>query len=337
MRAAVPPGLGPAVRLCHHWRLVPPQRVDAAPMIARTATWLYDQPYLLCTLTVLFWSGNAVLARGIHADSSPLTISFFRWAFALIILFPFTVKLLRRDLPVLRAHWKILVVLAFLGISCFNSLLYYAAESTSALNIALFQTTMPAMIMLLAAILFREHVRPVQALAMVLCFAGSVTIVARGDVDNIIGLNFTHGDVVFIFDVMLYALYSVLLRLRPPVHSVTLLVTIIALGVVILIPAFVWETQTDSFVMINAHTLPAVLYFAMFPSILAYLFWIRGIELLGASAVSLFVNLLPVFTSALAVAFLDERIAFFHVIGLVLIATGITLFNARALHRHRKL
>jgi drug/metabolite transporter (DMT)-like permease len=128
----------------------------------------------------------------------------------------------------------------------------------------------------------------------------------------------------------------VLLRLRPPVHAVTLLVGIMAFGVLLLVPAVLWESQTEAFVMLNAELLPAVLYFALFPSILAYMFWIRGIELLGANAASLFLNLLPVFTSGLAAVFLDERIALFHLAGLVLIASGITLFNARALRRHRR-
>jgi len=283
--------------------------------------------YLLLVLPPLFWAGNAVLARGMAGQIPPVAMSFWRWAIALVLLLPFTWRHARRDWPAIRAGWKMTVLLGLLGIASFNTLLYTAAHTTTAINIALTQSVMPAIIVLISFALYREKVRRLQLLAVLLCILGAAYIVIRGDWQRLLQLRFVEGDLLMLLAVSLYGLYSVLLRKRPAVHPLSLLTATFAVGVVALIPLYLWEIGTSAPLKLNGAVILSLLYIGLCPSIIAYLCWNRGIEMIGANRAGLFINLIPLFASLMAVLFLGEQFQNYHLFGILLIFGGLVLFN----------
>lgn len=287
-------------------------------------------PYLLLIFAPLFWAGNVVLARGIVTIFPPIALAFWRWALAFLFVLPFTWRQVRQDWPIIRAHWRILALLGFLGIACFNTLLYVGVQTTTAINGALIQTLMPALIVLISWLLFGEMIRPWQWVGVVLCSGGALLIVVRGEWQTLIHMQVVVGDLLIFIAVALYGLYSVLLRKRPLLHPASFLATTFGWGVLFLVPLYSWEWATST----QTTTLTwavggALLYVALGPSILAYICWNRGIELVGASIGGLFINLVPVFAAVLSILFLGEQLHWFHPTGMALIVGGMMLFRKK--------
>jgi len=282
--------------------------------------------YLLLTLVALFWSGNVVLGRGVIDHVPPLALNFWRWAAALAIMLPFSWRAFVEHRAAIRRDWKMLSLLGLLGITCFNSFAYIAFQTTTAINAALINTLMPIMIIAMVIVGFRETMGPRRALGLAVSFVGTLVILMRGDPAVLSTLAFTKGDLWMLAGAVSYALYSVLLRLKPPeLDGVELLAVVTAFGLVIMLPVYIVETVLVAPMPVNATSVGMVAYVALFPSVLAYVFWNRGIAVVGAGRASLFVHLMPVFTSALAIGFLGESLQAFHVVGMILVFGGLVL------------
>lgn len=292
-------------------------------------------PYLLLIFPPLFWSGNMVLGRGVNELIPPVTLAFWRWAIALAILLPFTGRHLGKEWGKVKSHWPILLVLSFLGITCFNTLLYKAVQTTTAINGSLNQTSMPAWIVLFSLFLFKERIHWLQAAGVSICILGALTIISRGDWGIIAQLSFVEGDIWMTIAVILYALYSALLRKRPLMNDLNFITITFAMGLMMLFPLYLWETWMTGGVALNWKIIASILYVAVFPSILAYLCWNRGVELAGANQAGLFINLTPVFTSILAVLLLDESLHLYHIFGVVMIVGGMWLYRRIQMLRQR--
>ena len=286
-----------------------------------------NEAYLLLLLPPLFWAGNTVLARGVADLIPPVAMSFWRWTLALTLLTPFTWKLVRKDWQEIRRSWKIITLIGLLGIASFNTLLYTAAQTTTALNIALTQSVMPAIIVLLSFLLYREKVSRRQIAAVCLCIVGAAVIVMRGDWKRLQQLEFVTGDLLMLLAVCLYALYSVLLRKRPAIHPLSFLTTTFLVGAVSLLPLYVWELSSAPPLQLNQPVILSLIYVGICPSILAYLYWNRGIEQIGANRAGLYINLIPLFASLMAILFLGERFQNYHLSGMLIIFSGLALFN----------
>ena len=243
--------------------------------------------YLLMVLPPLFWAGNSVLARGVADIIPPIALSFWRWTIALTILLPFTLTRTLKDLPKIIGSWPMILLLGLFGIASFNTLLYTAAHSTTAINIALTQSVMPAVIVLVSFLLFRERVSRRQLFAVILCMFGAGYIVTHGDWQRLLELKIAIGDFLMLLAVCFYALYSVLLRKRPEVHPLSFLTAIFAVGVVMLLPLFIWELRRFPPLPLTVPVISSLLYVALCPSILAYLCWNRGIQEIGANRAGL--------------------------------------------------
>jgi drug/metabolite transporter (DMT)-like permease len=283
--------------------------------------------YGLLTLTALFWAGNVLVGRGLHQDIPPAALAFWRWSVATLLLLPFAWPHLRRDLGRLVSGWPILLILSALGISTFNTILYHAAHTTTATNIALMQTTMPAAIVALDLTLFRKWPSGAGVVGSLLAMGGAATVVVRGDPRALLELDLVQGDVWMVGAMVIYALYSLLIPRRPPSHMLSFLAATFLIGSALLLPFYLWERAVQGSPEWNGGLVAAVLYVAVFPSILAYLFWNRGVEQVGAGQTGLFVCLVPVFTAVLAVPLLGETLQPFHLGGFVLISAGILLFR----------
>lgn len=292
--------------------------------------WVWRQPYLLLVLTTLFWSGNFVLGRAVHAAVPPVALAFWRWAGGFLIVLPFAWPYLARDLTIVRRHWRFVLLLSALGVASFNTLVYLGLGRTTAINGLLIQSFMPLAIIAASLALFGERINRWQAIGLALSLAGIVAIVARGEPAALAALEVNLGDLLIVLAVLAYALYTALLRRRPVVHPLSFLAVTFALGALILAPLHVIEHWSGNTLSLDATTLGAIGYVALFPSVLAYLCYNRGVELIGANRAGQFVHLMPVFGSLMAVAFLGESFRLFHAIGIALIFAGIVVAAKKA-------
>jgi drug/metabolite transporter (DMT)-like permease len=286
--------------------------------------------YLLLTLAVLFWSGNAVIARLLHDDISAIVLSSGRWWLATLILLPFVWQQMHKDWPTLIKHWRYISFMGLLGISLFNTLLYQSAHTTTSTNIALIQTTMPAMIVILAAVLYREHAGLLAITGVFLSMTGATLVVAQGQWSILTEMDFVSGDLLMMIANLVYASYSVLLRKMPDIHASSFLGGIFIFGSLLLLPFFIWDLTLHPLPDLDSTLSASLLYLAVFPSIIAYLSWNRGVALIGASKSGFFICLIPLFTAILATLFLNENLLWYHLAGLVLIVIGFVLFQARS-------
>jgi drug/metabolite transporter (DMT)-like permease len=281
-------------------------------------------PYALLTLAPLFWSCNWIVGRGLSQDVPPLAMTFYRWFFAIIILAPFAWPHLRRDMPMVRRHWKALLGLGVIGIGTHNALAYLGLRYTTAVNGVILNSFIPVMIVGLSWALLRERLAALQVAGIVVSLGGVLTILSQGSLATLAMFRLNAGDLLIILSMAMWSIYTIALRFRPPgMHLLSFLFVIACIGDTAILPFYVLETalgQPMHWTLAAAAALSAV---ALFSSVLAYIFWNRGVEQVGASVAGLFVHLMPVFGVILAWLILDERLAPYHVAGIALILCGI--------------
>lgn len=280
-------------------------------------------PHLLLTLAVLFWAGNFILGRAVRMDVPPIALAFWRWAVASLLVLGPALAPLKRDRAAIRRHWPILILLAGTGVAAFNTLVYSGLQYTVAVNAFLMQAMMPVFIVMFSFFIFRLPVNSRQMAGVALCLTGAVVIIVQGDPAVLGDLDLNPGDLLVLLAVLSYAAYSVLLRRRPPIHPLSFVAVTFGLGTVMLLPLYLWESVMIRPIQPTKVALCAILYVAVFPSIVSYLCYNRGVEAIGANQAGLFLYLMPVFGSVMAVAFLGEAFLWFHWIGLALIVAGL--------------
>jgi drug/metabolite transporter (DMT)-like permease len=286
---------------------------------------LYHAPYLLLTLAVFFWSGNFILGRAVRAHIPPVALAFWRWTIASLLLSVFAWPHLKRDWKMVTRHWLILTIFSFLGVASFNTLVYTGLHWTIALNAFLMQSMMPVMIVALSFLIFREKITRLQTIGVALSLAGALVIIVQGNLNLLLSLSLNQGDLLIFIAILCYAGYSVLLRRRPVIHPLSFLWVTFILGSLFLLPFYAWETVAIRSIRFNRSTLLAIGYVSVFPSIVSYFCFNRGVELVSANRAGLFIHLMPVFGSIMAMAFLGESLRWFHGVGILLIASGILL------------
>ncbi|GAA0787336.1 DMT family transporter [Marinobacterium sediminicola] len=295
-------------------------------------------PYLLLILTTLFWAGNFVLARAIHLDMQPFTLAFLRWALALLIIAPWWLPRAWKMRQTLKANLPVLAVQGILGVACFNTLVYFGVQYTQASNAMLMQSAVPLMILLLGALMFGERASGRQWLGVVLSLGGVMVLVSRGQLEVLTGFAFNEGDLWIFLAMLSWSLYTISLRWRPAVlDGLTFFGFSVLVGVVVLFPLMLWEQGGRFVVPTTEPFLLTVLYMAIFPSILSFLFWNLGVERLGAATAGLFIHLMPMFGLLLATVFLGESLGLYHLVGILLIFTGLYIaILAQSLRRLSK-
>ena len=282
--------------------------------------------YLLLAMSSAIWAGNFVVARAMHGDIPPLTLNFYRWGVALIVLAPFAIRSVIADWPVLRQHLKWLLALTMSGVVLFHSFVYTALQTTTAINAGLMIAVIPIFIPGVAWVIHRDRPTARQMAGIVASIAGVLVIISRADLDVLASLTFQAGDLWMLAAVAMWAFYSVILKDRPDgVSAKTLVVSIAGAGVVLTAPLYLWELGRGLTMDINVANLVTIGYVAVFASIVAYFAWNRGVAEIGSIRAGPFLHLLPVFSALLAMAFLGERVEIFHIPGVALIVTGIWL------------
>ena len=291
----------------------------------------FHHPYLLLTLTTLFWSGNMVVGRAIRDEVPPFSLAFWRWAIAFLLTLPLALPHLRAQWPLLRKGWKAILLLGLLGVGGYNTLAYIALQYTGATNASLLNSFIPVATIALSWVFLKKHLRGIEWVGVIISLCGVITIVGRGEPATLAALTFNSGDLWMLGAVFVWALYTIGLQWRPAgVHPMLLLAAFTAVGLAALTPAYAWEIAQGRHVHLSANSLAAIVYTGTLPSFVGYIFYNRAVGEVGASKASLFIHLMPVFGTLLSALFLDEVPQVFHLVGIGLIFLGIYLTTSRA-------
>ena len=292
--------------------------------------WLNNQPYLLLTLTALFWAGNIVLARYVAGHVPPMTLSCVRWVGAFLMVLPFAWPHLSRDWPALRGRLVFMIALSATGFALNNALSYWALQYTQALNALLIQSSGPLFVALWSLSLFGMRLTWAQLAGIATSLAGVLIIILRGDFAALAGIEFNKGDVMFAGALVTFGLYSALMTRRPVTHPLSLLCFTTGCGAILLLPFSIWEYSTGLTLKLDLLTAATLIYVVIFPSTLSYLFFNRGIALIGPNRAAPFLHLVPVFGSAMAILLLGEQPRLFHLIGYALVLAGVVIASRQA-------
>jgi len=284
-------------------------------------------PYLLLSATALFWSLNWVIGKAVVGTISPLFLTFIRWVIAVAAMMPFAWPLIRDHWPVVRANWKPIVLIGFWGTGLHNAFAYVGLHYTTATNGVILNSSIPVLIILTGWILYRDTITRVQALGVVVSLAGVLSVLTGGDLRLLATLTLNKGDVIVIVGMVFWAVYTVLLRLKPAeLPGLALLACCGVVGVVLLAPLAAAEFLFwGGSVALTPASFAAMLYVGIVPSFLGYIFWNRAVAEVGSNVAGIFIHLMPAFGSLLAWMFLGERIRAFHVVGIALILAGVWL------------
>lgn len=303
---------------------------DSTP--ARTGAFgaLMSRPYVLLILCNLFWGGNVVAGKAAVGNIDPYALMVVRWAGAALLVLPFAIEPLRRDWPVIRAKWWLYLFYGAVGYATFNALCYIAAYYTSGFNIGLDQVTINIFVMLLSFVFFRTRVRALQLVGVAITIAGVALTASHGDLSRILALDLNFGDLLVIIASLAYAIYSIALRWRPQTDWRSfLLATFIGATIASLVFAATVGGGLDHLAAAIPSATPLgwiiAVYTMVLPSIISQMFYVRGVELIGANRASLFINLIPLFGAFGSVVILHERLEPFHLIAGALVIAGIVL------------
>ncbi len=281
----------------------------------------------LLALTMLIWAGNWVIGRALREAIDPVTLNFWRWAIAALALLPFALPQLAGRGELIRRHLGLLLVLSFGGVALFQTLVYLGLRSTTAVTGVLLNSSQPLFILLCSWILERERATLRQTVGMLLSFAGIVVILARGDAAALRELEFHAGDAWILLAMPIWGIYSVLLKRRPPeLEGIAFLFVLSALGVAMLAPLYAFELlRAPPAGWPSPAAAGAVLYVALGASVAGFIFWNRGVMVVGANAAAFTLHLLPAFGTLLAIALLGETFAAYHAAGIATIVAGVVL------------
>lgn len=280
--------------------------------------------YLALALAALFWSGNFVVARGVHGKVPPLGLAFWRWTVALVVLVFLARRALAAQWRTIARAWRVVVPLGILGVGNFNMLVYVGLQDTTATNGLLLQSACPAFIVAISSLVGIAHPTARQLAGIAASLLGVATILARGAPANLSALAFAPGDLWVLAAVLSWALYTILLARRPAgVDPLALLAALVLVGVLWVAPWYALELARGRRMSLDGTTIATVAYVAVFASVAAYALWNAGVAGVGASRAGVFLHLMPAFGSLLAIGFLGERFRGFHAAGIALVLLGV--------------
>lgn len=290
---------------------------------------------LLAVVATIIWSGNFIISRAINKEIAPIALSFYRWFTAVVLLLPFAWKYIPESWQIVKQNKSYFFWTSLTGIALFNTFVYIAGHTSTAINMALIGTTSsPIISVILAHYFLKEHIGARRIVSMLLCISGILFLLSKGSFQNLLHLQFTTGDVWILMAAASFACYNIFVRKRPQqISAVGFLFFVFAAGTALLLPAYFIESFFVAPVEWNLKTGGSVLYLGLGTSVIAFLFWNRSIKELGAGRAALFGNLIPVFSSVEAVLLLGERITIIHIISFVLILAGLIMDNSKMLFK----
>ena len=285
--------------------------------------------YLFLTLAALFWSGNFIVGKAASTfEIPPFSLNFYRWFFAFLILFPFTYKEVINKKDYVFENLGLFIILGITSITIFNSIVYYSLYYTQVISGILMISTIPVWILFFASFLKIEKTNLFQILGVILSLTGVLFIVTKADIQLIKELEFNKGDLSMVIGMLSWAIYSALLRKKThPISQLALLEIIIICGFIFLVPIYFIEMSFGNKIVLGLPFILTLGYVVLFPGIFAFLFWIKGIDIIGANRSGVFLHLMTIFGALMAIIILGEKFMFYHFLGAIFIIAGITLSN----------
>ena len=287
--------------------------------------------YIFLFLAVLFWSGNFLVGKyASYHQIPPFSLNFYRWLFAWLILIPFTYNEVILNKNYIKNNYKFFILLGITSVTVFNSIVYYSLNFTQVISGVLMISTIPVMIMFISSILKIEKANKFQLIGVVLSFLGVITIITKANFEVLRNLNFNKGDLTMVVAMLSWATYSALLKVKKhDVSQLCLLQIIISFGLLFLIPVYIFEFILGYRIEINLPFTLTLAYVVLFPGLLSFICWIKGISLIGPNRSGIFLHLMPILSAIMAMIIFDERFMFFHVLGALFILSGILISNKR--------
>jgi drug/metabolite transporter (DMT)-like permease len=287
--------------------------------------------YLMLVLATLFWAGNFIVGKAAFVENiPPMSLVFFRWSLVWLILIPFTYKEISKYKDVILKNLPLLFFLALTSVGLFNSFTYLALVYTQVINASLFNTAIPAMIILLCFIFKIEKTNRFQIMGLILSVIGILSIITKLDLNVLLSLNFNKGDIIMIGGVVTWGLYSSFLKKKKfTLPLLTLVHVLCTFGLLFILPQFLFEVSKGQIIKFDINLGYILVYLALFPSIGSYYCWAGAVSIIGANRAGIFLSLIPLFSTILAIIFFDEKFYFFHFIGSVLIVLGLFLSNKK--------
>ncbi len=284
------------------------------------------QAYLLLTITAFLWGGNMTAGKLAVGHVSPMVLNSLRWTMAAIVLGLFSLPQMRRDWPVVRRHWPAILAFGAVGYTAYNAFLYSGLQLTSAINVSMIQASLPFCILAINFALFRTRSTVLQMTGFLVTLAGVATVVSQGEMRKLLHLDLNLGDLLALAAALSYSGYTVALRWKPPLNWRVMVISFCCGAVIASIPLVAAEIALGSAIWPHdAIGFGVVLYAGLFPSLISQAFFIRGVDVIGPNRAGIFINLIPVFGTIIAVLVLDEQLSGFHAIALVLVVGGIAL------------
>ena len=282
-------------------------------------------------VTVIIWSGNFIIARGVYKQIPPVSLAFYRWSLASVIIFFLGYKKFIAEKTFVLKNLKYFFWVALMGITLFNTFIYVAGHTTSAINLALIGTTAsPIFAVIISAIFLKEPITPLRFIGLLFCIAGVVVLLSKGSMNTLLAFRFTAGDVWTILSAFVFSIYTVLVKRKPATISpVTFLFVVFIGGTLLLLPFFIAEKILMPPVQWDGHLFVSILYLGIGASVIAFFFWNSAIARIGAVRTALFGNLIPVFSTLEAVWLLGETITVIHILSGALVITGLVIANLK--------
>lgn len=283
--------------------------------------------YLVLLLPPMFWAGNFVVGRAVADSTGPLGLAFSRWSLSLLFLAPFIIKPFWQYRHIIKQHFLGLSILGLLGVSSFNTFAYIALQETTATNAILLNSFIPVFILVISGLFLKESISTKQWFGVFLSFLGVIAIISRLDIDVVRQLHINKGDLWMLIAALVWACYSILLKYLRPTELPQLLFlgVCVFLGLIFLTPVFLLNPFNENAIVWTPINLKAILYIALFPSIIATLSWNYGISKIGAAKGGQYIHLMPFFGAVLAIVFLGESLTHYHLVGACFIALGLWL------------
>ena len=283
--------------------------------------------YIFLILATLFWSGNFIVGKAASLfEIPPFTLNFYRWTFAWLILAPFTLHEIIRKKNYILENIGLIVVLGITSITIFNSIVYYSLNFTQVISGVLMISTIPVMIIIFCWLFRIEKTNTYQILGVIFSLSGVVVIITKADLGILLNLNFNKGDLWMVVAMFSWAMYSALLRKKKiQLSQLSLLQTIISAGLIFLLPAYLIEMALGYRANIHLPFMMTLTYVVLFPGLASFIFWIKGISIIGSNRSGIFLHLMPIFSTILAILIFKEKFMIYHLIGSILIILGIIL------------
>lgn len=293
--------------------------------------------YGLLIFTTWCWGLNTIFSRLAVGEISPMQLVMFRWLGVIAILLVFARKYLVRDWAILRQHLLFLTIIGSLGFTVFNYLFYLAGHHTSALNIGILQGSIPVFVLLCSLLFFQKGVTPVQAFGILITLVGVVIIASGGNLRELQALSINRGDLYIVIACFLYAIYSVALSRRPKVSAISLFTVMSIAAWIVSLPLLAFEVMQQGWQAPTYNGWLIALLVTILPSLVAQIFFIQSVALIGPNRAGVFINLVPVFAAIMAVIFLQESFEQHHAFALALVLGGIALSELGRRHQPVKI